>query len=55
MRRVRVCGADECALRFADRSPARNRRWCSMPRCGNRTKTRLHQAGQAECEDTPAD
>lgn len=42
--RVRVCGADRCALRFLDRSPARNRRWCSMSRCGNRTKVRLHQA-----------
>lgn len=44
IRRVRVCGADRCALRFLDRSPARNRRWCSMSRCGNRTKARLHQA-----------
>ncbi|NEB04182.1 hypothetical protein G3I78_34785 [Streptomyces sp. SID13726] len=44
IRRVRVCGADHCALRFVDRSPARNRRWCSMSRCGNRTKARLHQA-----------
>lgn len=44
IRRVRVCGAEHCALRFVDRSPARNRRWCSMSRCGNRTKVRLHQA-----------
>ncbi|MCT9083065.1 CGNR zinc finger domain-containing protein [Streptomyces fulvoviolaceus] len=44
IQRVRVCGADRCALRFLDRSPARNRRWCSMSRCGNRTKVRLHQA-----------
>ncbi|WSQ06901.1 ABATE domain-containing protein [Streptomyces sp. NBC_01231] len=44
IRRVRVCGADRCALRFLDRSPAHNRRWCSMSRCGNRTKVRLHQA-----------
>lgn len=44
IRRVRVCAADRCALRFLDRSPARNRRWCSMSRCGNRTKVRLHQA-----------
>ncbi|MEW9549735.1 ABATE domain-containing protein [Nonomuraea sp. NPDC050783] len=40
---VRVCGADRCALRFIDRSPAHNRRWCSMARCGNRTKVRSHQ------------
>ncbi|MEU6196558.1 ABATE domain-containing protein [Streptomyces sp. NPDC047061] len=44
IRRVRVCGAERCALRFVDRSPARNRRWCSMSRCGNRAKVRLHQA-----------
>ncbi|GAB2612983.1 CGNR zinc finger domain-containing protein [Streptomyces capparidis] len=40
--RVRVCGSDTCGLRFVDRSPGRNRRWCSMARCGNRTKVRLH-------------
>ncbi len=55
IRRVRVCGADECALRFVDRSPARNRRWCSMSRCGNRTKVRLHQARARRSEHTPAD
>lgn len=55
IRRVRVCGADECALRFVDRSPARNRRWCSMSRCGNRTKVRLHQARARQEERTAAD
>jgi hypothetical protein len=55
IQRVRVCGADECALRFVDRSPARNRRWCSMSRCGNRTKVRLHQARARRSEHTPAD
>lgn len=44
IRRVRVCGAGGCALRFLDRSPARNRRWCSMSHRGNVTKVRLHQA-----------
>ncbi|GAB2892786.1 CGNR zinc finger domain-containing protein [Streptomyces mayteni] len=44
VRRVRVCGAERCALRFLDRSPAHNRRWCSMARCGNRLKARRHQA-----------
>ncbi|WP_329896756.1 CGNR zinc finger domain-containing protein [Streptomyces sp. SP17KL33] len=38
-RPVRVCGAHACALRFVDHSPARNRRWCSMSRCGNRTES----------------
>ncbi|MGA6222093.1 CGNR zinc finger domain-containing protein [Streptomyces umbrinus] len=55
IRRVRVCGADMCALRFVDRSPARNRRWCSMSRCGNRTKVRLHQARARRSGHTPAD
>ncbi|TDC22435.1 hypothetical protein E1265_15725 [Streptomyces sp. 8K308] len=44
VRRVRVCGGARCALRFLDRSPAHNRRWCSMARCGNRVKARRHQA-----------
>ena len=52
LRRVRVCGADMCALRFVDRSPAHNRRWCSMSRCGNRTKVRLHQARARRSEHT---
>jgi len=52
IRRVRVCGADRCALRFLDRSPAHNRRWCSMSRCGNRTKVRLHQARASQSERT---
>ncbi len=42
--RLRVCAAGDCGIRFADRSPARNRQWCSMRRCGNRTKARRHYA-----------
>jgi predicted RNA-binding Zn ribbon-like protein len=42
--RLRVCAADDCGVRFIDRSPARNRQWCSMRRCGNRTKARRHYA-----------
>lgn len=38
----RVCAAGDCGIRFVDRSPARNRQWCSMRRCGNRTKARRH-------------
>ena len=52
MRRVCACGADRCALRTLDRSPARNRRWCSMSRCGNRSKVRLHQARVRESGPT---
>lgn len=47
VRHVRVCGADRCGLRFLDRSPAHNRRWCSMARCGNRTKVKRHQTRSA--------
>jgi predicted RNA-binding Zn ribbon-like protein len=39
---LRVCAAHDCGVRFVDRSPARNRQWCSMRRCGNRTKARRH-------------
>lgn len=41
---LRVCAADECGIRFVDRSPSGNRQWCSMRRCGNRTKARRHYA-----------
>jgi predicted RNA-binding Zn ribbon-like protein len=40
--RLRVCAADDCGIRFVDRSPAQNRQWCSMRRCGNRSKARRH-------------
>jgi predicted RNA-binding Zn ribbon-like protein len=40
--RLRVCAADDCGIRFADRSRAQNRQWCSMRRCGNRSKARRH-------------
>jgi predicted RNA-binding Zn ribbon-like protein len=39
---LRVCAATDCGVRFVDRSPAGNRQWCSMRRCGNRTKARRH-------------
>jgi predicted RNA-binding Zn ribbon-like protein len=41
---LRVCGADDCGIRFVDRSPSGNRQWCSMRRCGNRLKARRHYA-----------
>jgi predicted RNA-binding Zn ribbon-like protein len=44
---LRVCAAGDCGIRFTDRSPARNRQWCSMRRCGNRTKARRHYARTA--------
>lgn len=42
---VRVCSHERCGLRFHDRSPGRNRRWCSMTRCGNRAKAARHYGG----------
>jgi predicted RNA-binding Zn ribbon-like protein len=44
LERVRCCAAGDCGIRFVDRSPARNRQWCSMRRCGNRSKARRHYA-----------
>jgi predicted RNA-binding Zn ribbon-like protein len=41
---VRVCAHERCGLRFVDRSPAGNRQWCSMRRCGNRAKASRHHA-----------
>ncbi|HEX6467833.1 MAG TPA: ABATE domain-containing protein [Streptosporangiaceae bacterium] len=42
--RLRICAADDCGVRFVDRSPGGNRQWCSMRRCGNRRKARRHYA-----------
>ncbi len=36
--RVRVCANLGCGLFFSDVSRTRQRRWCSMARCGNRQK-----------------
>ena len=36
--RVRECAAPNCSLLFLDESRAGQRRWCSMTRCGNRSK-----------------
>jgi predicted RNA-binding Zn ribbon-like protein len=47
---LRVCAADDCGIRFADRSPAHNRQWCSMRRCGNRSKARRHYASRTPVE-----
>jgi predicted RNA-binding Zn ribbon-like protein len=42
--RLRECAATDCALIFYDESRSDNRRWCSMQRCGNRSKVRAHRA-----------
>jgi predicted RNA-binding Zn ribbon-like protein len=43
-RRVRICASPTCSARFYDRSPAAQRRWCSMALCGNEAKARRHRA-----------
>jgi predicted RNA-binding Zn ribbon-like protein len=45
---VRICAHQRCGLRFLDRSPAHNRQWCSMRRCGNRAKSSRHHARHAQ-------
>jgi predicted RNA-binding Zn ribbon-like protein len=40
---LRICASGTCGLRFADRSQAGRRQWCSMSRCGNREKARAHR------------
>ncbi|GAA3382339.1 CGNR zinc finger domain-containing protein [Cryptosporangium minutisporangium] len=45
--RIRVCASDNCPLVFVDLSRPGARRWCSMERCGNRSKLRAHRARQA--------
>jgi predicted RNA-binding Zn ribbon-like protein len=42
--RLRICASETCSARFFDRSPAGQRRWCSMRTCGNEAKARRHRA-----------
>ena len=42
LRRVRQCAG--CSLLFLDRSRPGHRKWCSMDRCGNRSKTARYRA-----------
>jgi predicted RNA-binding Zn ribbon-like protein len=42
--RVRTCAG--CAIPFVDRSRPGTRRWCSMERCGNRSKTAHYREKQ---------
>lgn len=41
--RIRMCAADNCYLIYLDTSRPGSRRWCSMRRCGNRSKVRGHR------------
>jgi predicted RNA-binding Zn ribbon-like protein len=42
--RLKECAAHDCPLMFLDDSGAGARRWCSMQRCGNRSKVRAQRA-----------
>ena len=44
--RIRICASETCSGRFFDRSPAGQRRWCSMRTCGNEAKARRHRQRQ---------
>lgn len=51
--RVRECAAEHCELLFVDASRPGNRRWCSMARCGSRTKMRRHRAPKPAVQPIP--
>src|SRR3954447_26912653 len=39
-KRIRKCGASDCAVYYLDTSKGQRRQWCSMDNCGNREKQR---------------
>jgi predicted RNA-binding Zn ribbon-like protein len=41
--RLKVCANEECGKAFYDGSRNRSGRWCSMARCGNRSKGRVYR------------
>lgn len=42
--RIKECSANGCVLLFLDTSRGRNRRWCSMERCGARAKMNSYRS-----------
>jgi predicted RNA-binding Zn ribbon-like protein len=44
-KRIRKCGASDCAVYYVDTSKAQLRQWCSMKNCGNREKQRRWRSG----------
>jgi predicted RNA-binding Zn ribbon-like protein len=48
--RLRRCAAEDCSNWFLDTSKGGQRRWCSMARCGNRSKAaryrQRHRSGE---------
>jgi predicted RNA-binding Zn ribbon-like protein len=45
--RIRSCANPTCSLMFIDQSRPGRRRWCSMERCGNRSKTARYRQRRA--------
>ena len=45
--RLRACGLDSCGAIFLTPAGRRERRWCSMERCGNRAKVTSFRARRA--------
>jgi predicted RNA-binding Zn ribbon-like protein len=45
--RLRICANPQCGLFFYDNSRTRQRRWCSMAVCGNRSKVAAFARKQA--------
>jgi len=45
---IKLCEGSACTLLFADKTRARNRRWCSMDICGNRAKQAAHRQRVAQ-------
>ena len=51
--RLRCCEHESCVLWFLDTSKAGRRRWCSMERCGNRSKAKRHYQRKQASPATP--
>lgn len=51
--RLRECAAPDCTTWFVDSSKGGRRRWCSMARCGNRTKAARHRQRNALPPEAP--
>jgi predicted RNA-binding Zn ribbon-like protein len=48
--RLKRCEGSRCSLLFVDTSRSGRRRWCSMERCGNRSKVAAHRRRRKESE-----
>jgi predicted RNA-binding Zn ribbon-like protein len=46
--RLKRCEGSRCSLVFVDTSRSGRRRWCSMDRCGNRSKVAAHRRRRKE-------